>query len=237
MAETFLIRGFWGPRAEGDAELPGRVRRFLGRLNALRPGPGDTWSLPEDDRLEAADSAGLAHYVREEAAQVRQESDKLPTVLVLWAKPADGIKIEVTIAAGSTGMKNSAVVTFVPSAGDVDAQLAMAHDVLGALVEEWDPDWGDIYTRQLQGGLRGRVEARTESPRAGYSLYLSGLRWKAARAVSLPGRQWELAEGGVVSLDGEPGSLPSVDQVVALDEALAPTAAFGPVPHDSPHLR
>ena len=240
MAETFIIRGFWGPRAEGDAGLAERTGSLLGRLDALLPGGVDRWDLPKGDPVAVADHAGLASYVRELAEEARRESPGLGIVFVSSGMGSDGAWFRVTLAAGGTalgpGLMNSVVVKLAWPAGDVDAQLAMACDALVALVEEWDPDWGDIYTRRLRDGLRDRVEARMRAPSPGYSVYLSSLRCEAARAVSLPGRQWELAGGGVVSVDSERGSLPSVDQVLALDQALASSGAFEPTPVDSPHI-
>ena len=241
MAETFIIRGFWGSRAETDAGLAERIGSLLGRLGAILPGGVDRWELAKREPLAVADQAGLESYVRELAEKGRRESPGLGVIFVSTGKGSDGAWFRLTLSAGGTVLgprqMNSIVLKLVWPSGAVDAQLGMARDALVALAEECDPDWGDIWTHQLSNALRGRAEERKRAPSAGYSYYLSGLRWTAATAASLPGRQRELARGGVVSLDGERDCLPPADQVVALDQALASAGAFEPIPVEPPRLR
>jgi hypothetical protein len=69
MAETFLIRGFWGSRAEGDAGLAERIGSLLGRLDALLPGRDGRWDLPKARGFED-DGAGDLHLPHRVLASV-----------------------------------------------------------------------------------------------------------------------------------------------------------------------
>ena len=241
MSGTFLVRGFWGPRAEASVELAERVCAFLGRLESLRPEGFGDWVLSDDSALSAGDPASLGARIEQQIELRGAEGAELGVVLAISGRSKAGAKCTVTATVGVTSqleaLKNSVVVKLQPStAGDGGEWPAAAEQTLSALVEEWAPDWGDVSTRGLWAGLRGKVTVQDRAPRIGIFTYLSASRWSSLNRVQLTGNLKEESRGGgIISLPSE-GDMSPVDAAIATDLALRGSEALAPMPTDRPHL-
>lgn len=231
------MRGFWGPRAEESLELARRVCALLARIEDLRPEGFGDWVLAEETRLSSGDPGRLAEYIDSEIERRGEDGTHLGVVLVTSAVAPSGAKVSVTATVGVTSRSASLKNSVVVEVGGPDESVEIAQRTLAALVDEWDPDWGDIASHQLWDDVRGRVRTRRRAPRIGYVTYLSRTRWGLVSAgPDLPCRleQWS-EDSGVLSLLSQTGSLPLPDAVVALDHAIDGTGAFQAMPTDRPH--
>lgn len=241
MSETFLVRGFWGPRAEANVDLAQRTCAFLSRLGRLRPEGFGDWVLADDSVLSVDDPASLGARIEQKVELRGAEGAELGVVLVVSGSSPTGATCRVTATVGVTSqleaLQNSIVVKLQPSmTGDSGEWLAAAEQTLSDLVDEWAPDWGDVSTRGLSAGLRGKVTVENRAPRIGFFTYVSGSRWSLLNGVQLTGNLKEHPlGGGMISLPSEDVMSP-VDAAIATDAAVRDSGALAPMPTDRPHL-
>lgn len=241
MSETFLVRGFWGPRAESVLELAERTSAFTSRLERLRPEGFGDWSLPDGTKVSGGDPEWLGAHLAQEIERRGAEGAELGVVLVLAGGSSEGANCTVTATVGVSSrlaaLKNSVVVKLrPPETADGVEWLHAARQSLSDLVETWAPDWGDVSTRGLWADVRGKVTVQDRAPRVGYLTYLSSARAGSLGDVPSSMDVTRLPGGGAVVSPLEGGRMPKAEEIIALDRALAACGALTPMPTDRPLL-
>ncbi|MFD7277566.1 hypothetical protein ACFV80_11105 [Streptomyces sp. NPDC059862] len=228
-----VVRGFWGPRQESVEELAGRWSATLDRFAQLLPeagaaGAGAEWTwrtVPASGPSAAvrSDEASLAGALR--TAQAADDwSAANGTSLRLLADSAPGWKVEVAGLAGGTPefLLQSMVATLV--APD-DLRLPDA-ELLTAVAEAWQPDFGDVGDRAVTAALKSEAGFKVGTPSVGWVGFLSPGR--AARVPDgLVALQKELPDAGVLLEIAAPGD---TEAVVAAYQALKEAGALEPLP-------
>ncbi|AWW37831.1 hypothetical protein ADL00_15605 [Streptomyces sp. AS58] len=228
-----VVRGFWGPRPEPverlaerwSATLDGLVRllpaagqggaaswtwRYAGPAGAVRPGsPPDTASLL--DALRAARAA-------------EDWSDRTGTGLRLVAEGVPGWKAELSgVAGGSPENLLQSIVIAVESPDDAEVPDA---ELLAAVAESWQPDFGDVTDDDVMDALEDDADFMVGEPSVGWVGFLSPGR--AARVPDSSGiPRKELAGGGVLLHVADPGDTAAVVRAYAV---LREAGALEPLP-------
>ncbi|MEE1756297.1 Imm52 family immunity protein [Streptomyces sp. SP18CS02] len=216
-----VVRGFWGPRRETDQELAARWSALLTRLEELHPEVFGAWQ-----EVPGPGPDVLAAYLRERNAD-DDWSDRKGYAMALSTPEAAPVKVSVSGTGGgvSEHLAMSVVLTLTsPDAGPV---LAYA-EILRAVAETWDVDWGEVTETALQLALEddGRVPGQAC---VGWAGYLSERRAAllAAGAPDLPGKAEPAGDGGVLlDLSGTG----TVEDLVALNRDIRATGALEALP-------
>jgi len=182
-----VVRGFWGLRPEPVQRLAERWSLTLDRLARLLPAAGDgtqsSWiwrvvaaSGPGEDLT--ADEASLLSALR--AAESAEDwSDRTGTGLRLVRQVGPGWKIEVSGLAGGAPetLLQSMVITVVAP----DTVTSPDLELLAAVAELWEPDFGDVTDDDVMDALEDDADWTVGDPSIGWLAYLS-----PARAALLP---------------------------------------------------
>lgn len=239
------IRGFWGTRQESVEELAKRWVAFLRRLSELDGEVFDGWRESSDNELTAPyltpTISTLATYIC--AQNPEENADFIGRTATLSAsRPAcPNVRVSAT-AGGVEGVVGSRVVVTlgieaVPQTAESEVARRLRGrlgDLLSALVEEWEPDWGDVSDMALRDAVANAQGLRPSNPRCGTITYLSAGR-RALAPPDLPSVSRTLPDGGVViDLTDAQGGVATVDQVIAVDSLLRKAGALEklPIPTD-----
>ncbi|MFE6284790.1 hypothetical protein [Streptomyces sp. NPDC057877] len=234
-----VVRGFWGPRPEPVDALTARWSATLERIAGLLPeatgGAEPTWrTVPVSGpgaAVRTGDGASLTEALRAAQAADDWSAANGTSLRVLLADPAPAWKVEIAGLAGGSPefLLQSLVVTVV--APD-DARLPDA-ELLTAVAESWQPDYGDAGDRTVTAALKREAGFKVGTPSVGWAGFLS-----PGRASRMPdgvfGR--ELPGTGVLLDIAAPGD--DTAPVVRAYEALKAAGALDPLPQpmDRPAL-
>ncbi|WP_030623178.1 Imm52 family immunity protein [Streptomyces sclerotialus] len=236
MALDVTVGGVWGPRQESPDQLAERWLRLLKRLARIAPEDFAGWraeAVGQAEQLpENVDAAWFASYLARVNPQDDAATIGYSTVLV--AARAGRPIITLSVGAGGTPQfaPQTAVVT-VRSADLNDAAPLVTRlpEVLTAIAECWDADWGDIADDDLLGALEKEYELDNSTPRCGRAVYLSAGR-RALVPEDVPGRRSVTENGGLVIDLGRPdGSAPDADHVLAVNGLLRKAGALEELPY------
>ncbi|MEU2429648.1 hypothetical protein ABZ611_08990 [Streptomyces sp. NPDC007861] len=220
------VRGLWGPREEDVDQLASRLSALLGRLAELAPEVFSGW------RGTDSDAASLASFI--EAANTQDDDDRVNWIAILEAEQEGMPKATVTMRAGGTSpwvplslnvqLKSR---TLEEAAVPVAARLP---EVLLAVADTWDADWGDVHDDDLFFEVEDAFDLVGTDPRAGRAVFLSARR-AAQVPEELPGRRLPTAHGGlVIAFGGPEGQAPDAASVIAATETLRKAGALEPLP-------
>lgn len=240
MAHQLMMRGFWGPRPEGEEGVTERLSAFCKRLGDLFPGEMAEWLDASEIgvRLEDVDEARA--FVQQCFSKLSDTETELGVVLVASASPANGVKLTFNAIAGGFSqlatLKNNIVLKLdlPPGIAEHD-RVTIARNCFDVLLEEWEPDWGDLTSRVLWDAIRSAVQIKSRTPRAGYVTYLSAGR-KAEIPTELMPQSTETADGGILIGDTADGSFLPPARIADIDNSLRATPAFEPLPTDRSRL-
>ncbi|MGW6902066.1 hypothetical protein ACWGF2_36605 [Streptomyces sp. NPDC054919] len=200
-----VVRGFWGPRVESAEALARRWKLTLDQLTGLLPAGGSgavaggvrTWrqirsSGPATDLLQDEESLLTALHAAQEAdgwsARIGYGLQ-----LVLAAEPDWKVEVSGTGGGSSEFLLQSVVIGIKsPDSAEIpDAEL------LTAVAEVWEPDFGDVTDDDVLDALEDDGGFAVGEPSIGWIGYLS-----PGRAALLPdgvaAARKELRGGGVL---------------------------------------
>jgi hypothetical protein len=182
-----VVRGFWGLRPEPVQRLAERWSLTLDRLARLLPAAGDGTQSPWTWRVVAAsgpgedltaDEASLLSALR--AAEAAEDwSDRTGTGLRLVRQAGPGWKIEVSGLAG--GAPETLLQSMVITVVSPDTVASPDLELLAAVTELWEPDFGDVTDDDVMDALEDDADWTVGDPSIGWLAYLS-----PARAALLP---------------------------------------------------
>ncbi|WP_327366658.1 Imm52 family immunity protein [Streptomyces sp. NBC_01217] len=225
-----VVRGFWGPREESAKALARRWKLTLDALAELLQvgGSGEAWTwrqihssgpatdlLPDEDSLLAALRA---------ARDADGWSDRVGFGLRLVLAAGPGWKIEVSGNAGGVSeflLQSMVIGVRSPDTAEIpDAQL------LAAVAEAWEPDFGDVTDDDVLDALEGDAGFVVGEPCVGWIGYLSRGR-AALLPEGLTAGRTELGAGGVLLVIAPYGQ---VDDVRRAHLLLRDAGALRPLP-------
>jgi hypothetical protein len=225
-----MVRGFWGPRRQPLEELASAWKATLDAVAGLLPaawsGPdGARWLLIRSDgggiELPADEPALLAVLREEEAGEGWTERTGVGPSLVGASAPG----WEVSVSGRTGGASPNLLQAMLIEIGSPEDAAVPEAELLRAVAELWDPDFGDVVDGAERDALRG-VGARVARPAVGRIGYLS-----PARAALIPDDlkavRTPLSTGGVL-LDIAPPGAP--DSVAAAHLRLRDAGALEPLP-------
>ncbi|MEU9355115.1 Imm52 family immunity protein [Streptomyces griseoloalbus] len=231
-----VVRGFWGPRREPVEALAERWNATLDRFTGVLPDAGPagadgtrwTWhTVPAAgpaETLQPPDEASLLGALR--TAQAADDwSAGNGTSLRLLADTVPGWKVEIAGLAGGAPefLLQSLVATIV---SPDDAQVPDA-ELLTAVAELWQPDYGDVSDRAVTSALKKEAGFRIGTPSVGWVAYLSPSRaTRVPPALAPRARQLPDDEGVLLTL-APPGD---VAAVVTAYRSLEEAGALEPLP-------
>lgn len=225
-----LVRGFWGPRDESVEELADRWKATVDQLVRLLPEAALTgeWTVvrasgPASPVTVTADEDSLRDALR--AARAADDWARgTGTALRLVAAGAPGWEVEVSgLAGGDSGFLLQSLVIGIRS--PVGTELPGA-ELLAAVAEFWEPDFGDVTNGDVLDALEDEAEYNVGEPCVGWVGYLSPARGKLLPDDLTVPRT--VMPGGGVLLDIAEES--DVDAVVRAFERLRGTGALQPLP-------
>lgn len=240
MALDLTVGGVWGPRKESPDRLAERWLRLLKRLTAISPEDFSGWRVEIDGRAQPVpvdvDAAWLASYIERVNPQADAGTIGYSAVLVA-AQPGRPI-VTVHIGAGGTPQFAPQTATVIVRPSDLDdgqggtAPLAAkAPQLLAAIADAWDVDWGDVSDGDLLAALEEAYDLDNSTPRCGRSVYLSSGR-RALVPDDVPGRQTVTEHGGVVIDLGDPdGAAPDTGKAIEVNGLLRKAGALEELPY------
>lgn len=231
------VRGAWGPRKETPRELAARWWEFLGRLDAISPEIFTGWRQVREPGVAGQDALldpdGLAAYI---ASAAEEDSDYMGYTATLVTEDSAGLGVTLRATAGGQADYVPQRVVLQLSVAEEDlpeAQstlLARLPEVLAALADTWDVDWGDVHDEDLADALDDAFDLDNSDPRCGRAVYLSRGR-AVAVPDDLPGERLLTEHGGlVVALDSSGGRPPATETVIAVHDTLRKSGALDPLP-------
>ncbi|WOX22800.1 hypothetical protein [Streptomyces solicathayae] len=237
-----LVRVAWGPRQESVEAVAGRWKQTLDGLAALLPDAGSGTETNGLWTWQHVHVSGPATELRPDgeslltALRAEQEADGWSDrtgyglALVIEGKP--GWKIDITSRAG--GSPEFLLQTMGIRITSPDEVATPDAELLTALVEAWDPDYGGAFDDDLLDALEDDAGFVVGEPSVGWIGHLSARR-AALVPDDLPAARRELPGGGVVL-----GIAPQDDTeaVVQAYVRLRDAGALAPLPRpmDRPHL-
>jgi Immunity protein 52 len=236
MIESWSVSGCWGPRPEPAIECARRWLTFFLSLEALDVDELRGWGIPKGSPRDVPDLPQELSALTAEVADGQSPDDELGFTLGAWNRRQREQSVSFTSSCGgsSDAVLNNAFLGLQAATGaDVRKWARLANDLLTALAEAWQPDWGYFVSDSLRD-QQEREDPR--SPVAGYVTYLSPGR-RAALPRDVRARVSTTPDGGVlISLVEPDGSLPKPQDVLRLAKTLTKSGAFAPTPEDSPVL-
>ncbi|MER7399802.1 Imm52 family immunity protein [Streptomyces sp. NPDC000151] len=236
MTLDLTVGGVWGPRQESPDQLAERWLRLLRRLARIAPEDFAGWraeAVGQAEQLpENVDADWFASYLSRVNPQDDAATIGYSAVLVA-ARPGRPI---ITLCVGAGGTPQFAPQTAVITIRSADLNdsaplVARLPEVLTAIAEEWDADWGDIADDDLLGALEKEYELDNSTPRCGRAVYLSSGR-RALIPEDVPGRRSHTEHGGLVIDLGRPdGTGPDADHVLAVNGLLRKAGALEELPY------
>jgi len=223
-----LVRGFWGPREESVEALADRWRATLDQLSRLIPESGlpGVWNVVRASGPASPVSAD-EDSLRDALRAVRAADDWAKgtgTALRLVAAGAPGWEVEVSGLAGgdSEFLLQSLVIGIRSPAGP---ELP-GTELLAAVAEFWEPDFGDVTDDDVLDALEDEAEYGAGEPCVGWVGYLSPARGRLLPDdLSAPRK---VVSGGGVLLDIAAEG--DVEAVVLAFERLREAGALRPLP-------
>ncbi|POX41672.1 hypothetical protein C3486_08295 [Streptomyces sp. Ru73] len=236
MALDLTVGGVWGPRQESPDQLAERWLRLLRRLAKTAPEDFAGWraeAVGQAEELpENVDAGWLASYLERVNPQDDAATIGYSAVLVA-ACPGRPI-VTLSVGAGGTPQfaPQTAVLTVRSADLDDDAPLVTRlPEVLTAIAECWDADWGEITDDEILGALEKEYELDSSTPRCGRAVYLSSGR-RSVVPDDVPGRRSVTENGGLVIDLGRPdGTAPDADHVLAVNGLLRKAGALEELPY------
>jgi hypothetical protein len=227
IGENVLVRVMWGPREESAAQVADRWLAAVAALAAVDPELLGRWVRPRENEqggldLDPLDDPAVALAVIEGG---RAKPPQTGFSVRGWNARRGAGEVSFKASAGSRSKvtPNVAYLEFTPGTGEEARRWAgLAQPALLALVSAWEPDHGNVWTRDLMDAQ----QPAAREPFAGYVTYLSAGRCRGP-AGELPGAA-RTPDGGLVI------ATPSTEDAVALGATLRGTDAFAPVPKDRP---
>ncbi|GAA3646251.1 hypothetical protein ACG5V6_21190 [Streptomyces chitinivorans] len=233
-----VVRGFWGPREEPVEVLAGRWRatleRFAGLLPAAGSGSDGVWAWRQVHASGPAtglrtDERALTAALRA-AGEAEGWSDRTGYALRLVTTGGPGWKIEVSGRAGGT--PDFLLQSMVIGVGSPDGAEIPDTELLTALAESWEPDFGGVVDDDVLDALEDDAEFGPDEPAVGWVGYLS-----PGRAALLPDgvdgpdgpvtARREVRGGGVILEVAAPGA---VEDVVRANVRLREAGVLRPLP-------
>ncbi|MFF5298614.1 hypothetical protein ACFY5F_04570 [Streptomyces sp. NPDC013161] len=221
-----LVRGFWGPREESVEELAGRWKATLDQVTRLLPHaalPAE-WTVVSAPASSVPSDESALRAALQEARAADDWSKGTGTALRLTATGAPGLTVEVSgLAGGDSGFLLQSLVIGIRSPEDIELP---GTQLLAAVAEFWQPDFGDVTDDDVLDALEDEAEYGVGDPCVGRAGYLSPARAElvpddlTAPRTAVPGA------GVVLDLATEG----DVDTVVRAFERLRETGALRPLP-------
>ena len=236
--ERLLAAWFWGARRESAEQCARRWLVFLERLAALDDqqllrGWLDTPDGPPEE-LQGVRIEPLPLTLPELTRLVEQGALDDPGGFGFGISNGEQGGRRVGFA-GTCGGYTTAEGYFanklflelgVEAEADVLRWARLAEEIVVALAEEWEPDWGYLGTRTL----RDQQERGHREPWVGYVTYLSAGRCQAIPAA-LAAKSRRTRDGGVVvSLIDKDGGLPQPQRVLEAAQLLRAAGVLTPTP-------
>ncbi|MDN3296644.1 hypothetical protein QWM81_21880 [Streptomyces ficellus] len=241
-----VVRGFWGPRPESERELAARWSALLTRLRDIDPAVFGTWQEVPD----ATNTDALAARLRERNAG-DDWSDRKGYAMALSTPAANPVKVSVSGTGGGVSEHLPMSVVLTITAPDDDGAALPYAEILRAVAETWDVDWGEVTQTELQLALEddGREPGQACVGWAGYlserrAALLTGAGAGAGadaallagagkapdvpgKAPGLPGKTEPTEHGGLLlDLSGAGG----VEDLVAVNREVRATGALEALP-------
>ncbi|MEW1642978.1 hypothetical protein [Streptomyces sp. NPDC091219] len=228
-----LVRAFWGPRKESVEELAGRWRATLEQVTRLLPQAAlpTEWTVVRAPGTASpaapvpSDEGGLRTALQE-ARAADDWSEGTGTALRLTAAGAPGWTAEVSgLAGGDSGFLLQSLVIGVRSPEDAEPPGSLTQ-LLAALAEFWQPDFGDVTDDDVLDALEDEAEYGVGDPCVGRVGYLSPAR-AALVPDDLTAPRTTVPGAGVVLDIATEGD---VDTVVRVFGRLRDAGALSPLP-------
>ncbi|MFL4948395.1 Imm52 family immunity protein [Streptomyces sp. MMS24-I31] len=223
-----LVRGFWGPREEPAEELAGRWNGTLEQLTRLLPEAGlpGMWRVVRASgppSLVPADGASLLDALSV-ARAADDWSEGTGIALRLVAAGAPGWEVEVSGLAGGRSeflLQSLVIVIRTPAAAELPGS-----ELLAAVAECWEPDFGDVTDDDVLDALEDEAGYGVGEPSVGWFGYLSPARGSLLpEDLAAPCKEMR---GGGVLLDIAPQG--DTDTVVQTYVRLREAGALQPLP-------
>ncbi|HEY9368225.1 Imm52 family immunity protein [Streptomyces sp.] len=232
-----VVRGFWGPREESVEELAVRWTRALDQVTRLLPPEGGgAWEFRRVGASGPAavvtpDEASLTAALR--ATQAADGwSSQSGTDLRLVAKDAAGRQIEIGGRAGAAA--EFVLMAMLLTVKTPDGEQAPETELLAALAEAWDPDFGGVCDDDVLDTLEDDGDFAPSDPAVGWAGYLSPRR-AALIPADFPAGRKDLPGGGAlldVASPDDTGAVLRANLLLRDAGALQPL----PRPMDRPRL-
>lgn len=198
-----VVHGMWGVRKESPERLAERWVVLLRTLADIDIETCGTWreaagkgaAVPAVTLTASAVAASLvrqnpepdADYIGRTASLVAGGGARRPAVVV-----------RVNAGGSANRVPDTCTVTFRSRRMDESVALVRrSSDVLAALGECWDIDWGEVYNDDQYDAVESEFGLRVTAPRCGRSVYLSARRAERA-PEGLPGTYTRTEAGGLV---------------------------------------
>jgi hypothetical protein len=225
-----MVRGFWGPREESPQELALRWKATLDRLaellGAAHAKPGESWMrIAGDGPAVAFPTDGPSVLAALRAEQAGDDwSDRTGVGPFLVRVGDEGWKLELSGRTGGVSehlLQALFLVVESPEGAEVPEP-----ELLTALAEFWEPDYGDVSDDATRKVLRERAGAKAAEPGVGSLGYLSPAR-AALVPDDLKAVRTPLRTGGVLLDIAPPGDH---EAVLAAYLRLRAAGALQPLP-------
>ncbi|MGP3984231.1 Imm52 family immunity protein [Streptomyces sp. KR80] len=234
-----VVNGGWGVREEGPQQLAERWVNFLKALEDVDTAAFGGWREATDDDSTAPFISLSASTVVEYVTRMNPEPDvgRIGYTTSLWSGKPGMPEVVVHMSAGGTSpyVTDSCAVTM--RSGELDESVLLVRrsaNILGALAESWDIDWGQGYNDDEYDAVEEEFDLEIPDPRCGRVGYLSANR-AALVPDGLPGTYTRTAHGGLIidlTRDGE--ETPDIETVLETNRVLRAAGALErlPIPFD-----
>ncbi|WP_461081081.1 Imm52 family immunity protein [Streptomyces deserti] len=232
-----VVNGAWGVRPEGVEQLAERWLAFLTALEGIAgPSFGGWHEATEDDStapLLSPSAASLADYLLRENPE--SDADRIGYTTSLWSAGPGMPELVVSVTAGGTSpyVTHSCAVRMRSRELDESAPVARrSPEILRALADCWDVDWGQVYTREEYEAVEEEFGLEVPDPRCCRAVYLSATRTRSV-PDDLPGRPavTDTRHGGLlIDLTSNGTQTPDLKTILDANRALRAAGALAPLP-------
>ncbi|MFI0409214.1 Imm52 family immunity protein [Actinomadura sp. 3N508] len=238
LEDEIVVRSFWGPREESVEAAVERWVELSGRLTGIGGTVFSSWTNADDEPQPLEFSVeGLQ---RELAHREEKFGPRGRLGFSMSAHIDDGdlprVSLSSTVGACGSYVGNSLVLTlYVWEQKQGGLWTPMAGDLLRAVAEACEPDWGEVRNDALADAQNENPQITVGTPRAGYVTYLSSNR-RARVSGEVPGRTRQATDGGLLIDMTEDGRFPELDAVAELDRRLRDSGALVEIPESQERL-
>ncbi|MFI8194007.1 Imm52 family immunity protein [Streptomyces sp. NPDC085946] len=240
-----VVNGTWGLRVEGAQQLAERWLAFLDALEGIAGTSFPGWrEATDNDRtapLLSPSVASLTDYLRRENPE--SEADRAAHTASLWTAGAGLPELVVSVSAGGSSphVAGSCAVRMRSRELDESAPVARhSAEILRALADCWDADWGQAYNRAEYGAVEEEFGLEVPDPRCCRAAYLSARRAELV-PEDLPGKPARIRtshDGLLIDLTDGGTQRPDIKTMLEVNRALRTAGALArlPEPYDRAKL-